>query len=101
MTDRTIEWSNERGFGRQQLPSKISFHMKRKSLVAASYLQSIKTLLTVELSQYHKSGSAFPSCEPVAARSDCRRLAPQVVPERGTKSLAIDFAVKIFDYLLE
>ena len=41
---------------------------------AARYLQSIKTLLTLELSQYRKSGSTFSSSEPVAARSDCRRL---------------------------
>ena len=30
-----------------------------------------KTLLTLELSQYCKSGSMFSSSEPVAARSDC------------------------------
>ena len=91
---------------------KFHFTWKRKSLVAASYLQSIKTLLTVELSQYHKSGSVFSSSEQVAARSDCPRLGnalclilpvlpAQAVPEHVPKSLAIDFAVKTFYYLLE
>ena len=32
---------------------------KKKRLVSAQYLQSIKTFLTVELSQYHKSGSTL------------------------------------------
>ena len=39
-----------------------------------SSLQSIKTLLTLELSQYHKSGSIFSSSEPVEASSDCSLL---------------------------
>ena len=96
------------------IPLKFSFHMKKKliGLVAAQYLQSIKAFLTLKLSQYRKSGSTFSSSEPVAARSDCRRLGnalclcspvrpAQAVPERGPKSLAIDFAVKSFDCLLE
>ena len=33
--------------------------MKKKSVVTARYLQSIKTFLTLELSQYRKSGSTF------------------------------------------
>ena len=37
------------------------------------YLQSIKTFLIVELSQYRKSGSTFSSSEPVAASGDCSR----------------------------
>ena len=89
-------------------PIPLEFH----NVVTAQYLQSIKTFLTVELSQYRKSGSTFFSSEPVAARSDCRRLGnavclcspvrpAQAVPERGPKSLAIDFAVKSFDCLLE
>ena len=53
------------------IPSKFSFHMKKKRLVAARNLQSIKTLLALELSQYHKSGSMFFSSEPVAASSNC------------------------------
>ena len=56
------------------IPSKFSFHMKKKWLFAAQNLQSIKTLLTLELSQYSKSGSIFSSSEPVAAISDCRQL---------------------------
>ena len=33
-----------------------------------------KTLLTLELSRYRKSGSMFSSSEPVVGSSDCRRL---------------------------
>ena len=39
------------------IPSNFSFHIKKKWLVAARNLQSIETLLTLELSQYSKSGS--------------------------------------------
>ena len=57
--------------------------------------------LTVELSRYCKSGSKFSSSEPVAARSNYRRLGnalclispvqpAQAVPERGPKSSASD-----------
>ena len=76
-------------------------------LVAARDLQSIKTFLTLELSQYCKSGSIFSSSEQVAACSDCRQLGnacvcaspsvvrpAQAVLERGPKSLAVDFAPK-------
>ena len=78
-------------------------HEKKKWLVVARNLQSIKTFLALELSQYRKS--MVSSSEPVAARSDCRRLgnAPclcssvrhaQAEPENGPKSLAVDFASK-------
>ena len=91
---------------------KFHFHWKKKSFVTARYLQSIKTFFTVELSEYCKSGSTFSSSEPVEACSNCSRLgnflclcspvlSAQAVLERGTKSLAIDFAVKSFDCLLE
>ena len=94
------------------IPSKISFHIKKKSVVTAQYLQSIKTFLILEVSQYRKSGSTLSSNEPDAARSDCRQLwnalclclpvlPAKAVPERCPKSLAIDFAVKSFDCLLE
>ena len=64
------------------------------------------------MTQYRKSGSTFSSSKPVAVCSDCRRLGnalclcspvrpAQAVPERGLKSLTIEFAVKSFDYLLE
>ena len=79
MNGRKIERSDGRGFGKQQLLAhsmEFSFPMKKKSFVTARYLQSNKTFLTVELSQYRKSESTFPSSEPVAARSDCRRLGP-------------------------
>ena len=108
MNDRKIERSDGRGFGRQQLLANsieiFISHEKKKWLVAARNLQSIKTLLTLELSQYRKSGSMFSSSEPVAARSDCRRLGnalclcspvwpAQAEPESGPKSLAVDFAL--------
>ena len=53
----------------------------------------------------------FSSSEPVAARSDCRRLGnalclcspvrPAAEQESGPKSLAVGFALLTFDYLLE
>ena len=63
MNDCKIEWSDGRCFGWQQrLANSIEnfiSHEKRCDIVAAWYLQSIKTFLTVELSQYSKSGSTF------------------------------------------
>ena len=56
------------------IPSKISFHIKKKSVVTAQYLQSIKTFLILEVSQYRKSGSTLSSNEPDSARSYCRQL---------------------------
>ena len=53
------------------IPSTFYFTWKKKWLVAAWNLQSIKTLLTLELSQYLKSGSMFSSSKQVAALSDC------------------------------
>ena len=50
------------------------FTLKKKWLVAARNVQSIKTLFALELSHSRKSGSMFSSSELVAARSDCRRL---------------------------
>ena len=47
---------------------------EKTSFVTARYLQSIKTFLTVELSQYSKSGNTVSSSEPVTASSDCCRL---------------------------
>ena len=74
MNDSKIERSYRRYFGRQQLPAYFngnSIPMKKKSVVAARYLQCIKTFITLELSLYRKSGSTFSSSEQVAARSDC------------------------------
>ena len=92
MNDRMIERSDGRGFGQQQLLTNSS--------------QSIETLLTLELSQYGKSGSMFSSSEPVAARSDCCRLgnalclcSPLAVPlaqaeqESCPTSWAADYAI--------
>ena len=73
MNDHKIERSNGRCFDRQQLSTdsmEISFPMKKKSVVTARYLQSIKTFLTLELSQYRKSGSMFSSSEPVAIHTN-------------------------------
>ena len=51
----------------------ISFHIKKKWLVAARNLISMKTLLILELSQYRKSGSMFPQASwlgPAATAAD-------------------------------
>ena len=94
---------------------KISFHMKKKVTHRARNLQIIKALLTLELSQDSKRGSIFTSSELVAASSNCSRLGnslclclpllpvhpAQALLELGPKSLAIDFAVKTFDCLLD
>ena len=80
--------------------------------VSARNLQTIKIFLTLELSQYCNSGSNFSSSEPVVASSDCSWLRntlylclpiqpAQAVPEHCSKSSAIDFAVKTFNYLIE
>ena len=76
VTDRKIERSYGRCFGRQQLLAKsiknfISYE-KQKLLVAARNSQSIETFLTFELSQFCKSGSMFSSSDPVAAAGGCR-----------------------------
>ena len=70
----------------------------------ARKLQSIKTLLTLEMSQYHKSGSMVSSSKPVAASIDCLLqgntlcLCLPVQPAQAEqkscpKSLALDFAL--------
>ena len=108
-SDRKMERSDGRGFDRQQL---LANSIENFILHEKKHLQSIQTLLTLELSQYSKSGSMFSSSEQVAASSDCRRLGntlclcspvqpAHAVPERGPKSLAIGIAVKSFDCLLE
>ena len=111
----TNEWSQDWAKRWELLCSATTsswFHRKKKWFVAARYLQSIKTLLTVKQSQYRKSDGTFSSSEPVAARSDCRRLGnalclcsptwpTHAVPERCPKSLAVDFAAKSIDCLLE
>ena len=118
MNDCKIEQSDGRCLGWQHclnnfspIPMEIPFPTWT-IFVTARYLQSIKTFLTVELSQYSKSGSTFSSSEPVVASRDCSRLGyslclclpvrpAQTVLEHCPKSLAIDFAVKTFDCLLE
>ena len=114
MTDRKIERSDGRGFGRQQLLANsienfISHENKKwlvGGVVAVRNLQSIKTISTVKLSQYRNSGSTFYSSEPalVAVRSDCWRLGnalcsrspvrpAQAEQESCPKSLAVDIAL--------
>ena len=98
------------------IPSKFHSHKKKKWLVAAQNLQSIKTFLTLDLSQYSKSGSMFSSSKPVAAHSDCSQLGnslclcspvqpaywgAQPKQESSPKSLAVDFPLFSFDSLLE
>ena len=62
MTDRKSERRDGRCFGRPQLLANsieiFISHEKKGD-------QSIKTLLTLELGQYRKSGSMFSSSEPV------------------------------------
>ena len=78
----------------QPIPMDIPFPKKKNSVVTARYLQSIKTLLTLELSQYSKSNSTFSSSEPVAARSDCRRLGNSPVDEVwNTLTAVLNFGV--------
>ena len=62
----------------------------------ARNLQSIKKLLTFELSQYHKSGSMFCSSEPMAAGSDSSVLASLTSASRAgelPQELGVDFAL--------
>ena len=82
-------------------------HTHTNLLVTAWNLQSIQTHLTLKLSQFHKRGT-FSSRMSVAAHSYCCWLGDPVfvldspsVPEACPKSLAIDFAVKNLDCLLE
>ena len=110
MNDRKIEWSNGCCFGLQQLLAnsiedfKFHFTWKKRWLVMARKLQSIKTLLTLEMSQYHKSGSMVSSSKPVAASIDCLLQGntlclcvpaqpAQAEQESCPKSLALDFAL--------
>ena len=71
MNYEKIEQSYERCFYQQLLANSIFIKKisSKKKVVAAQNLQSIKAFLTLELNQYHKSGSMFSSSEPVAACS--------------------------------
>ena len=64
MNDRKIEqdWLGVALVGNKfsPIPSKISFHMKKRWLVTVRNLQSNKSFLTLKLSQYRKSDSTFP-----------------------------------------
>ena len=108
MNDRKIQRSDGRCLGRQQLladSKEISFQMKKKSDSSwPEIYKALKPYWLLELIQYRKSGSMFSSSEPVAARSDCRRLGnalclcspvrpAQAEQESCPKSLAVDFAL--------
>ena len=94
------------------------FHVQRKkNLLSLPDIYKALNLLncrtgSLHQGQYRNSSSTFSSSEPVVALSDCSRLGnalclclpilpAQPVLERCPKSLAIDFAVKSFDCLLE
>ena len=101
-------------FGWQQLLANSTENFishKKKRLVAVQNLQIIKTLLTLKISWYCKRGSMFSSSKPVAACSNCSRLAntlclclpiqtAQAVLACCLKRSTFDFAVKTLDCLL-
>ena len=81
MNDQKIELSDGRYFSRQQLvPNSIENFISNilKKTIHRHFptLTNIKTFWTLEPSEYCKSGRTFFSSEPVAVRSDCRRLPP-------------------------
>ena len=76
------------------VPSKISFHMEKQVTRCGPISTKHSTFLTLELSQYRKSGSTFSSSEPVAARCDCRRLGTaQAVP--APRALPLDLHLNL------
>ena len=86
------------------IPSKISFHIKKVTRRGPIFTKH-ESLFDSGTGQYRKSGSMFSSSEPVAARSDYRRLGnalclrsplrpAQAVPESGPKSSVIDLTSK-------
>ena len=58
----------------RQFHRKFHVAWKQKWLVGAGNLQIIKTLLTLELSQFREIGIKISSSEPVAASRDCSQL---------------------------
>ena len=95
MTDRKIERSDGRCFGRQQLlANSIEFFISHEKKVTRQ-CPKFTTLLTLELSQYCKSGSMFSSSEPAATAADLKSpcVRPAQAEESGPKSLAVDFAL--------
>ena len=105
---------------------KMFISHEKKSDLSLPYIK-LSYFLTQELCQYSKSGGMFSSSKPVMASSHCSLLGmasrdcsllgnwsqkhslflclpvqpSQAVPEHCLKSLALDFAVKTFDFLLE
>ena len=115
-----IEQSYERCFSQRQfLANSIEnfiSHENKKWLVCKLSLpdiyKALKPILTLELSQYHKIGCTFSSSQLVAASRfkntltwlcvcACLSNQPKRVNECCLKSLAIDFALKTFDCLLQ
>ena len=76
MNDLKIERSDGRCFGRQQLVAnsmEISFHMKKKSVVTARYLLSIKTFLALNWVSIARVVARFPQASqslPAATAGD-------------------------------
>ena len=61
----------------RQFHRNFHFTWKKKGLVADRNLQSIETLLALDLSQYHKSGSMFSSSKPGGGGWRCQQRLPQ------------------------
>ena len=81
MTDQKIERSDGRGFGRQQvLANSIENFIQhdKKVLAAARNLQSIKILLSLELSQCRKSASML---SPAWSEQVAETRGPQRLPQ--------------------
>ena len=81
MNAHKIDHSNERCYGQEQvLASSIKIFIShenqiyRQWLITGRNLQSIKTFLTCELSQYSKRGSTFSSNKPVEVHSHSHLL---------------------------
>ena len=120
MVDQKSEWTDGRCFGWQQLPANSIENFisgENKWIVAALYLQSIKTFLTLWVS-IGRAVARFPqaSRSRAAATGDVLEMpcvcacssvgvwSAQAVQERCPIGLVIDFAAKTFDcleYLLE
>ena len=78
--------------------------MPQSPWVTGRDLQNIKTVLTLELAQYHKVAAHFPQacCRSQQRLLPTRKVLPaQAVQARCPKSLSINFKVKTFDCLLE
>ena len=104
INDCKIERSDGRCFDRQQLLAhsmEISFPMKKNSFVTARYLQSIKTFLTVKLSQHHKTPDLTPCvCTRLSNPPKlCRSAAPRAWPLILQSNPSIVFSNSLWEWL--